>query len=207
MKNKYRHNPDGSTTIFIESRKHGTKECLIDTEDFEHVGAFTGAWTLTSVGHYAATSIIHPSGRWDPRADGYRQRQRKMIRMHHVVIGKPEHPLVTDHVDGNRLNNRKSNLRHATLHENAQNKIIGAHNRLGYKGIRTFNCSPNYGATFHHATAGNLHLGTFPTKEEAAQAYDLAVVEHREIINAERQLNFPEKLKEYEALLATNNKR
>ena len=51
-----------------------------------------------------------------------------------------------------------------------------------------------------------LDIDTFLTKEEAAQAYDLAVVEKREIVNPEQQLNFPEKLEEYKALLTTKSK-
>ena len=41
------------------------------------------------------------------------------------------------------------------------------------------------------------YLGCFSTAEQAAQAYDRAVCKHWEVVNPERQLNFPDRMQEY----------
>ncbi len=42
--------------------------------------------------------------------------------------------MVVDHMDGDTLNNLRSNLRICTIQENSQNKA--SHNQFGYKGVR-----------------------------------------------------------------------
>ena len=51
------------------------------------------------------------------RIDG---KQTKQF-MHHYVIGRPLKGLVTDHIDGNKLNNQLENLRIVTVSQNNQN--------------------------------------------------------------------------------------
>ena len=210
MKNKYRHNDDGSTTIFIESKKYGTKEVLIDTEDRSTVDKHY--WHLYTDKNenvfYARTSVLHPDGGWKVnKTDGRRRRRRLMRAMPHMVLEKPKHPMVIDHIDGNGLNNRKSNLRITTNSSNQHNRVI-APSKSGYTGAKhdpRCRTKPWY-AAIRMSPNKIKHLGMFSTKEEAAQAHDLAVVKHREIVNPERQLNFPEKLEEYKASLARENK-
>jgi hypothetical protein len=45
---------------------------------------------------------------------------KKIIKLHRFLMGDPP-GLVVDHRDGNRLNNRKSNLRVCTVQENNMN--------------------------------------------------------------------------------------
>ena len=45
----------------------------------------------------------------------------KKITMHHAVMGFPPKGFVSDHRDGNGLNNRRYNLRFVTLRQNRQN--------------------------------------------------------------------------------------
>lgn len=217
MKNDYRHNPDGSTTIFINSPKYGTKEALIDTDDFEKVSKYPLTWMLhvdhsvkSRLALYSHIRIPHPDGGvYINPTTGYITKRSTMRVLHHVVKAKPAKGYVTDHINGNGLDNRKENLRFVTIAVNNQNRRKQFNNTNGYVGVfQNRKNQINWYAHIHISTNNSrrIHLGTFQTIEEAAQAYDLAVVEHRKIVSPERQLNFPEKLEEYKALLATKNK-
>ena len=45
----------------------------------------------------------------------------KVQNLHHIVAGKPPKGLVTDHINRNKLDARKLNLRHITSKENSNN--------------------------------------------------------------------------------------
>ncbi len=92
-----------------------------------------------------------------------------------------------DHINGDKLDNRKVNLRICTSSQNAMNrKSLG--NRFGYKGIVNYR-NGKYQAMIWDGKH-NLNLGMFTTKEDAAKAYDNAAVEIHGIY---ARLNFPEK--------------
>lgn len=82
-----------------------------------------------------------------------------------------------DHIDRNRKNNTYSNLRLASYTNNAQNKKIQNNNTSGFKGI--IKC--NDGATFRSrikVDGSVIHIGCFPTQEEAHIAYCFAALEY-----------------------------
>jgi hypothetical protein len=83
-----------------------------------------------------------------------------------------------DHIDGDRSNNRLSNLRLATLMENCRNRKLGKRNRLGFKGIVFVKESGLYTAHIRAENSRMLHIGCFETPEEAAHAYNKAAVLH-----------------------------
>ena len=66
---------------------------------------------------------------WCLSGDGYPMTfvKGKLVKLHHLVLGKPENGLVTDHINRNKLDNRKENLRFVTQRENLLN---GAHSKL-----------------------------------------------------------------------------
>ncbi len=47
---------------------------------------------------------------------------RKTIKMHHVIIGHPPQGFVSDHIDGDGLNNQRYNLRFVTHRESCLNR-------------------------------------------------------------------------------------
>jgi len=85
---------------------------------------------------------------------------------------------IIDHIDGNTLNNCKSNLRFCTTSQNAMNckKSISVLSSV-YKGVRFKKDSSKYTAqiTFN----GKLvHIGYFENEVDAAKAYNKAAIEN-----------------------------
>ena len=108
------------------------------------------------------------SRRWYRAKNGYAVcsiRPWKGVRRHtslylHVAVmgGKG-----VDHINGNRLDNRKSNLRFATQSENLQNRLVDGKRSLPrgvYKSRERFMARARKDGKVHH-------LGVFDTPEEA----------------------------------------
>jgi hypothetical protein len=72
-----------------------------------------------------------------------------------------------DHIDGNPLNNKWENLRHASATCNAQNKGIAVVNTVGYKGVYFSKREHRYTATIS-VRKKKKHLGYFSCPLEAA---------------------------------------
>lgn len=97
--------------------------------------------------------------------------------LHREIMGDPEGVLV-DHINGNPLDNRKSNLRLATKSANTANarKQTSRNTSSRFKGVtyaaRNKNKWMAYIGTTRNGTRRNL--GSFPTEIEAAEAYNVA---------------------------------
>jgi hypothetical protein len=78
-----------------------------------------------------------------------------------------------DHINGNGMDNRIENLRPATEAENAQNRALMSTNKTGFKGVRTHKRTNRFQAQIW-VRRKYIHLGTFDTKELAAEFLELA---------------------------------
>ena len=98
---------------------------------------------------------------------GYKQ---KTILMHRVIMTPPKH-LQIDHIDGNGLNNQKSNLRIVTTRQNKQNAHIKTSSK--YPGVVWNKVSKKWQANIR---IGNQkrYLGLFEKEEDAYAAYLVA---------------------------------
>lgn len=101
----------------------------------------------------------------------YARRQgmgRSTIEMHHAIIGKPPDGKVTDHVDGNGINNQKRNLRHISARENCQNRTHPKTSR--FCGVNWRKDAKVWRAQIT-VKDKKIHLGLFKNEEDAAMAY------------------------------------
>jgi hypothetical protein len=110
---------------------------------------------------------------------------RREVYMHRLIM-LPPYGSVVDHVDGNRLNNCRANLRVCSPQQNLRYRRCFANNESGYKGVSQ-----------HHQRwvarlwmdKQRIHLGTYTTAEQAASAYDCAA---RLLFKSFALLNFPD---------------
>jgi hypothetical protein len=94
-----------------------------------------------------------------------------MVRMHRYVIGALSGQIV-DHVNSDRLDNRKSNLRIVTASQNNQNRAKLPNTTSKYIGVH----KPVNGSKWV-ATIVGQHLGRFTKEIDAAWTYDQACLE------------------------------
>jgi hypothetical protein len=96
---------------------------------------------------------------------------KRKIAMHRLVMGATDPKIMVDHIDGDGLNNRRSNLRIATNSQNQMNK--NGWSKSGYKGVSQFKNKWHASIRFD----GKLHsLGNYDTPEQAALIYDKAAM-------------------------------
>ncbi len=114
--------------------------------------------------------------RWYLNGRGYAARwvRGRIITLHRVVMNAPP-GVEVDHINRNRLDNRRCNLRFADRGGNARNCSRNRKNTSGYKGVHKVGRKGRWGAAVVYE-GGNHWLGIFGTAQEAAVTYDLAAM-------------------------------
>lgn len=94
---------------------------------------------------------------------------RKYQRLHAVILGSPPAGKVADHVNRNVLDNRRGNLRWATVSENNRNRAM----RAGFSGHRGVQVGRRLGTweAFIVVDGRRTYLGRFASEADAAAAY------------------------------------
>lgn len=117
---------------------------------------------------------------------GYAKRGVNTVRMSRSILGAFSFQEV-DHVNGNKLDNRRSNLRICSRGENNRNVRMRKDSKNLYKGI-IYIKSRNRWRSRIQADGKRITVGYFLTPEDAARKYDkLAKIYHGEY----SRLNFP----------------
>lgn len=140
----------GNTTQLQILNEYGDIKAvaLVDTEDVEKLKKYS---FRTHNNGYINTS-----------------RNRKNIYLHQIVFGETKEGYEIDHINRNKLDNRKSNLRQCTHKDNAHNRI--SYNKFGQQGIRKTNRNlkkPYYASIYDNGKF--IFLGYYATKEEAIE--------------------------------------
>jgi len=137
------------------------KSAIVDFEDYEYLMQWK--WHYASTG-YAARCVNYKTG------------HSGKIWMHRSVTNAPE-SMQVDHKFGNRLDNRKANLRICTQSQNLRNRGSKTASISGFKGVYLDKKSGKWKSSIR-PNGKYLHIGYFACHVEAAKAYNDAAVKH-----------------------------
>lgn len=130
---------------------------IVDDDDTEWLNKWKWHASVNPEGSYALRNQ-HPGG------------VRSLIFMHREICPPPA-GFQVDHINGNRLDNRRCNLRVATISQNNANRPVYKNNQLGVKGVAL--SGGKYRARIR-VNRKCICLGRHETIEQAAEAYRLA---------------------------------
>lgn len=134
----------------------------VDDEDYDKLKNYRWYFYKNGNNYYTLTNIKQ-NGRYVTK------------QMHVMIMGTPK-GMHTDHIDGNGLNNQKSNLRICSCAENTWNSrsIIGSSR---YKGVNWHKETRKWQAKIC-VNRKQIHLGVHSSEKEAALAYNEAAKKH-----------------------------
>jgi hypothetical protein len=134
-------------------------DALVDDQDYELVSGFR--WYNNQ--GYAMTSWRIPG-----------TKKKKGMRMHRLILNPASNETI-DHVNGNRRDNRRCNLRLCTIHQNNHSRGPSMFSRTGFKGVKWVAAKNKFRSEIC-VMYKRRHLGYFDTAEEAARRYDLEAI-------------------------------
>lgn len=123
--------------------------------------------------------------KWYLSKKGYAVRNRKSVNgikdispisMHGLVLGFKD-GFVIDHINNNKLDNRKENLRFITNRQNIRRRGKQKNSKTGYKGVyvcKTKGLKSLRYQVYIRVNKKLLFIGYFKNKIEAARAYNVA---------------------------------
>lgn len=145
--------------------KKSNRPTLVDDDDYERVSKYS--WWLHNHGYVFRSTTVGKV------ADG--TRRRKNYYLHREIMGSPDCQI--DHIDRDKLNNQKSNLRLANNSENHFNatKRRQKFSSSKYKGVSRAGIYKATGKPRFQVFAASKYVGYFSSEIQAAKAYDEAV--------------------------------
>lgn len=130
------------------------KLALVDDEDYEYLNQ----WKWYYCNGYAIRTM-------------WLKEKSFKIRMHRVINKTPD-DLFTDHINGNKLDNRRINLRSCDKKQNMANSVKQKNRSSKYKGVCFHKRDNKWQAYIFDKHLKLNFIGYFYTEEEAGLAYN-----------------------------------
>lgn len=140
---------------------HG-REAIVDDADFDFLSFFK--WHATETGYAKRNVRTHGGGYY------------RMVCMHDYIL-LPDPGIYVDHINSDRLDNRRANLRLCSHAENIRNQSMKSNNTSGYKGV-CWDSSVERWRTTVTKDGRKIYIGVFVDAHAAALAYDEAALFH-----------------------------
>ena len=145
------------------------KYAIVDPDDYKRLNKYT--W--------------HASGGGE-KLYAKRVKKNRSVSMHREIITVPG-DLVVDHINHNRLDNRKANLRPATPAQNSWNRLIKKRGNR-FRGVDWDKKEKKWRTRLTH-NRSRITMGYFDDELEAARTYDEAA---KKLHGEFAVLNFPD---------------
>lgn len=154
-------------TIKLNNSRHFAK---VDDEDYKLVSKYQ--WrvlkhNLSDRLFYAVTNVTIGATLIGGREYGGRV---KRLSLHRLIMNAGNSDIV-DHINGDGLDNRKSNLRFCIAKQNSANASISKANKSGFKGVYFRKSRKKYVAVIGDSRKKGYYLGCFKRKKDAINAY------------------------------------
>lgn len=137
------------------------KFAIVDDNDFESINKYK--WCFSGR-NYAIRRV------------GNSRKNTKIILMHRQIMSVPK-GMITDHINGNGLDNRRINLRICTNIQNLQNQSLRSDNTSGYKGV-CWDKKRNAFMSYINISGVRKYLGRFKSIIDAKNAYNSTASEY-----------------------------
>lgn len=150
--------------ISWSSKKFGSLKIMVDDEDFERLIEYP--WGVIKC---LNSDVLYVKAR---NVDT--DRPRKYYSMHRFVLGIDDPKVFVDHIDGNGLNNQKSNLRPCTHRQNKMNMGMQKNNSTGFKGVYKLKDGRYKTSITRRECGKRIHLASFESRSliECARKYN-----------------------------------
>lgn len=152
--------------ITLNSKNNDGKLLIVDDDMFDYMSKTS--WHIDKNGY----AVAYQKGSYT-KINGI----VKVIRLkaHRVITNCPAN-MVVDHINGNKLDCRKENLRICTMAQNQMNKVKKATKPNSYKGVY-FDKRRNHWYAMIGINRKMFRIGTFNSEIEAALSYDKRALE------------------------------
>lgn len=154
MKNQYEER-DGITVITVKLPGGELTETVIDVADLPVADEMPNTWWVNGNGYVQSAFTRHG--------------KRQFVQLHRLLVDAP----MVDHINRNRLDNRRANLRTASYSLNSFNRRMQLNNTSGYRGVWWHKEAKCWTARIQE-NGTKRYLGWFATAEEASTAFEAA---------------------------------
>lgn len=136
---------------------NANEQFLFDLEDYEKIKDYT--WFVGNNGYL------------------YSRKDNKYYLFHRIILNVKKKDVFVDHINHNKLDNRKTELRIVNNQNNTMNRKVTSANASGFVGTKIRNDKKKYEA-YIHLNGVKTYLGSFNNFTEAVKARIEAEIEH-----------------------------